>query len=109
MNLANDEQWRVRLAIIEYIPLLASQFGVKFFDEQLKGLCIDFLADKVSSIRAAATKNFKKLTEVFGVEWVSESIIPQIITVDIGEGYHRNMTTCSAISVSVAHTTPLPQ
>lgn len=29
-ELAKDKQWRVRLAIIEYIPLLAEQLGVSF-------------------------------------------------------------------------------
>jgi len=32
VELAEDKQWRVRLAIIEYIPLLASQLGEKFPD-----------------------------------------------------------------------------
>ena len=30
-----DTKWRVRLAIIEYMPLLAGQLGVEFFDEKL--------------------------------------------------------------------------
>jgi serine/threonine-protein phosphatase 2A regulatory subunit A len=76
MQLAEDKQWRVRLAIIEYIPLLASQLGVKFFDEKLSNLCMSWLGDTVFSIREAATHNLKKLTEVFGVEWASEAIIP---------------------------------
>ncbi len=29
-ELAEDKHWRVRLAIIEYIPLLASQLGAQF-------------------------------------------------------------------------------
>lgn len=35
IELAEDKQWRVRQAIIEHIPLLASQMGVKFFEERL--------------------------------------------------------------------------
>ena len=31
-ELAEDKHWRVRLAIIEYIPLLASQLGADFFE-----------------------------------------------------------------------------
>ncbi len=30
-DLATDKHWRVRLAIIHHIPLLASQLGVGFF------------------------------------------------------------------------------
>ena len=40
VQLAEDKQWRVRLAIIEYIPLLASQLGMIFFDEKLSSLCM---------------------------------------------------------------------
>lgn len=48
VELAEDRHWRVRLAIIEYIPLLASQLGVSFFDDKLGALCMQWLEDKVS-------------------------------------------------------------
>lgn len=47
VELAEDRHWRVRLAIIEYIPLLASQLGVEFFDDKLGSLCMQWLEDKV--------------------------------------------------------------
>jgi hypothetical protein len=47
VELAEDRHWRVRLAIIEYIPLLASQLGVGFFDDKLGTLCMQWLEDKV--------------------------------------------------------------
>lgn len=100
VNLAEDKQWRVRLAIIEYIPLLASQLGVKFFDEKLSNLCMGWLGDTVFSIREAATHNLRKLTEVFGVEWASEAIIPKVMTMGNHPNYLYRMTTCFAISVS---------
>ena len=99
VQLAEDKQWRVRLAIIEYIPLLASQLGVKFFDEKLSGLCMGWLGDTVFSIREAATHNLKKLTEVFGVEWASEAIIPKVMAMGNHPNYLYRMTTCFAISV----------
>ncbi|CAL5396172.1 unnamed protein product [Camellia sinensis] len=46
VELAKDRHWRVRLAIIEYIPLLASQLGVGFFDDKLGALCMQWLQDK---------------------------------------------------------------
>lgn len=99
MQLAEDKQWRVRLAIIEYIPLLASQLGVAFFDEKLSNLCMGWLGDTVFSIREAATHNLKKLTEVFGVEWASEAIIPKVMAMGNHPNYLYRMTTCFAISV----------
>lgn len=47
VELAEDRHWRVRLAIIDYIPLLASQLGVDFFDDKLGALCMQWLGDKV--------------------------------------------------------------
>ena len=101
VQLAEDKQWRVRLAIIEYIPLLASQLGVKFFDEQLSTLCMGWLGDTVFSIREAATSNLKKLTEVFGVEWANDAIIPKVMAMAQHPNYLYRMTTCFAISVGV--------
>lgn len=101
VQLAEDKQWRVRLAIIEYIPLLASQLGVKFFDEQLSDLCMGWLGDTVFSIREAATQNLKKLTEVFGVDWSKESIIPKVIAMGQHPNYLYRMTTCFAVSVRI--------
>merc|ERR1719452_344177 len=51
MELAEDSKWRVRLAIIEYMPLLAGQLGVEFFDEKLNSLCMTWLIDHVYAIR----------------------------------------------------------
>lgn len=45
VELAEDSKWRVRLAIIEYMPLLAGQLGVEFFDEKLNTLCMTWLVD----------------------------------------------------------------
>jgi serine/threonine-protein phosphatase 2A regulatory subunit A len=101
VQLAEDKQWRVRLAIIEYIPLLASQLGVKFFDEKLAALCMGWLGDTVFSIREAATHNLKKLTEVFGVEWANEAIIPKVMAMGAHPNYLYRMTTCFAITVSL--------
>jgi serine/threonine-protein phosphatase 2A regulatory subunit A len=103
VQLAEDKQWRVRLAIIEYIPLLASQLGVKFFDEKLSNLCMGWLGDTVFSIREAATHNLKKLTEVFGVDWASEAIIPKVMAMGSHPNYLYRMTTCFAITVRAPH------
>ena len=53
--LAEDRHWRVRLAIIEYIPLLASQLGVGFFDDKLGALCMQWLQDKVCIFTSCVT------------------------------------------------------
>ena len=45
VELAEDSKWRVRLAIIEYMPLLAVQLGVEVFEEKLNQLCMQWLID----------------------------------------------------------------
>jgi serine/threonine-protein phosphatase 2A regulatory subunit A len=101
IQLAEDKNWRVRLAIIQYIPLLASQLGVGFFDEKLSNLCMSWLGDTVFSIREAATFNLKKLTEVFGVAWAKEAIIPKVMAMGQHPNYLYRMTTCFAITASL--------
>ncbi|KAF2875536.1 armadillo-type protein [Massariosphaeria phaeospora] len=98
VQLAEDKQWRVRLAIIEYVPLLASQLGVKFFDEKLSSLCMSWLGDTVFSIREASTQNLKKLTEVFGVEWAKDAIVPKVMAMGQHPNYLYRMTTLFAVS-----------
>lgn len=99
VELAEDKSWRVRQAIIEYIPLLANQLGKPFFDEQLGNLCMSWLGDTVYSIREAATVNLKKLTEVFGVDWAKVAIVPKVMGMGSHPNYLFRMTTVQAITV----------
>jgi hypothetical protein len=89
----------VRQAIIEYIPLLATQLGKPFFDEQLGNLCMSWLGDSVYSIREAATINLKKLTEVFGVDWARTAIVPKVMGMATHPNYLYRLTTVQAITV----------
>jgi serine/threonine-protein phosphatase 2A regulatory subunit A len=88
VQLAEDKQWRVRLA----------QLGVQFFDEKLSSLCMSWLGDTVFSIREASTQNLKKLTEVFGVEWANDAIVPKVMAMGQHPNYLYRMTTCFAVS-----------
>ena len=48
-GLADDTHWRVRLAVINYIPLLATQLGAENFQQQLGQQCMRWLEDQASS------------------------------------------------------------
>lgn len=78
VELASDTKWRVRLAIIEYMPLLASQLGLQCFNERLTNLCLGWLVDDVYAVREAAVTNLRKLMDQFGVDWASSQIIPRV-------------------------------
>lgn len=102
VDLAEDKNWRVRLAIIEHIPLLAKQLGREFFEDnsRLGDLCISWLGDCVYSIREAAITNLKALTEVFGLDWAKDHIVPQVLSMyDRSNNYLLRMTSLHAIGV----------
>lgn len=61
---------------------------------------MSWLGDTVFSIREASTQNLKKLTEVFGVEWANEAIVPKVMAMGQHPNYLYRMTTCFAVSVS---------
>ncbi|XP_072125759.1 serine/threonine-protein phosphatase 2A 65 kDa regulatory subunit A beta isoform-like [Mobula birostris] len=99
VELAEDAKWRVRLAIIEYMPLLAGLLGVEFFDEKLNSLCMTWLVDHVYAIREAATNNLTKLVEKFGKDWAESTIVPKVLAMASDPNYHHRMTTLFCINV----------
>ncbi|CAF5072171.1 unnamed protein product, partial [Rotaria magnacalcarata] len=98
VELASDAKWRVRLGIIEYMPLLAGQLGAEFFDEKLSSLCMSWLTDHVFAIREAATNNLKKLVEKFGRDWAQSTVIPKVIQLARDQNYLYRMTCLFAIN-----------
>lgn len=66
-----DKQWCVCLVIIGYMFLFVGQLGVGFFNEKFSSFCMGWFGDIVFFICEVVIYNFKRLIEVFGVEWVS--------------------------------------
>jgi serine/threonine-protein phosphatase 2A regulatory subunit A len=99
VELAEDKNWRVRLAIITQIPLLAKQLGVAFFDEKLAQLSMNWLGDPVYSIRDAATMNLESLTREFGAEWAKATILPRVLQMASSPNYLYRMTVLFSLGV----------
>lgn len=91
-----DNKWRVRLAIINHIPLLAGQLKESFFEEKLSNLCTDWLGDSVYCIRQAATEKLAMLADVFGPDWVEKHILPKVIIHSQSQSYLFRMTALHA-------------
>lgn len=106
IELAQDGKWRVRLAIIQHIPLLAGQLGHEFFEQRLRDLCMSWLSDEVFSIREAASDNLTQLTAVFGVAWMRQHILPRVIDMCSNSNYLCRMTALKA--TVVCHVFQLP-
>ncbi|XP_020798387.1 serine/threonine-protein phosphatase PP2A 65 kDa regulatory subunit-like [Drosophila serrata] len=98
-ELAEDSKWRVRLAIVEYMPSLAGQLGQEFFNKKLHGLCQFWLNDHVFAIREAAALNLKKLVKHFGAPWAEQTIIPMILVMSRNTNYLYRMTCLLCLSV----------
>merc|ERR1719198_2044886 len=96
-ELAQDRQWRVRAAIIEYMPPLAAQLGASYFNEKLGTMCIGWLQDCVFAIREAAIVNLRELIEVFGVAWATQQVIPQVLEGHKHSNYLYRMTVLYSI------------
>ncbi|KAL0760017.1 hypothetical protein Bca101_076167 [Brassica carinata] len=94
-----NQHLRVRLAIIEYVPLLASQLGIGFFDDKLGALCMQWLQDKVYSIREAGANNLKRLAEEFGSEWAMQHLVPQVLEMVNNPHYLHRMMALRVISL----------
>lgn len=99
VELSEDKSWRVRLAIIEFIPLISKQLGMQFFDEKLSTMCMSWLSDSVFAIREAATVNLRRLTEVFGYEWAKTNLIPKILAMVTHTNCTHRLTTVFALNV----------
>jgi hypothetical protein len=50
-ELAQDRQWRVRVAVIELMPSLAERLGEGFFTDELRKLCLASVRDRVFAVR----------------------------------------------------------
>lgn len=57
VELSEDKQWRVRLAIIDFLPLLAKQLGQQFFDDKLLPMCMAWLNDPIFAIREVGLRS----------------------------------------------------
>mmetsp|Transcript_69013 Transcript_69013/g.224993 ORF Transcript_69013/g.224993 Transcript_69013/m.224993 type:complete len:597 (-) Transcript_69013:110-1900(-) len=77
-DLGKDRQWRIRLAVIECMPVLAQYLGEVAFTKELSHLFGVWLVDPVFSVRDAAAANFKRLAEVLGQPWSEAHIVPQL-------------------------------
>ena len=123
VELARDRMWRVRLAIIEHMPLLAKQLGPDGFNQghnenNLAKLSIEWLSDEVNeckpylakvsvvsllsqvnAIREAACTNLKNLAAVFGEDWAKSFLMPEIQTMRKSQNYLQRLTTLRIIKI----------
>lgn len=96
--LAQHPQWRVRLAVLELLPVLAADFGLRTFAPALGELCVSWLHDSVHAVRTAAVAAIGKLTAVFGPEWTQTAILPSALLLHSNPCYLHRLTTLAVIT-----------
>lgn len=68
-ELAEDKHWRVRLAIVEHIPLLAKQLGAEFFQDKLGPQLLRSLEDQVRARARACARACVRASWPQGRAW----------------------------------------
>lgn len=81
------QSWRVRVSIIERMPLFAEQLGPSFFQERLSALCVSLLTDSVFAVREAAVLNLSALCKALGPQWSINHLLPKLLPLANHERY----------------------
>ena len=82
------QSWRVRVSIIERMPLFAEQLGPAFFQERLSALCVSLLTDSVFAVRQSAVFNLGALCKALGPQWSLNHLLPKLLPLAKHERYY---------------------
>jgi serine/threonine-protein phosphatase 2A regulatory subunit A len=74
-----DNQWRIRLAVVEQIGLLAKQFGVEVFQSKFETVFLSSIDDSVFYVRMRAVEVLRKVAKTFGSAWTVDHLLPKIL------------------------------
>ncbi|CAG7862247.1 unnamed protein product [Brassica rapa] len=107
LSLLKDEFPDVCLNIISKLDQVNQVIGIDLLSRSLlpaivlasSTLCMQWLQDKVHSIRDAAANNLKRLAEEFGHEWAMQHIVPQFLEMINNPHYLYRMTILRAVSL----------
>ncbi|VDD75557.1 unnamed protein product [Mesocestoides corti] len=97
VELAKVPVWRIRLAVINQMPLIADQLGQSFFEEGLMQHFLGWLADAAYAVREAAVVNLTRLTEKFGPTWARTFFLSEITQLSHNENYLQRMISLQCI------------
>eukprot|EP00922_Rhytidocystis_sp_ex-Travisia-forbesii_P050392 GHVS01074920.1.p1 GENE.GHVS01074920.1~~GHVS01074920.1.p1 ORF type:complete len:646 (-),score=134.34 GHVS01074920.1:181-2118(-) len=80
-SLVEDVQWRIRLAVVNLIPVLANAFGVRAFESRLQSVFLLTLTDNVNAVRDSTINTIETLAKSFGSEWTMLAFSPKILEI----------------------------
>lgn len=101
LKLREDDNWRIRKAVIETLPVLAESMGIDFFETRLMDMYFSGFRDRICEVRLAATTSLCRLSKVAGGAWVQEHILPKIKSLyDESSFYLIRLAVLQALKVS---------
>merc|ERR1719359_805674 len=92
-----DNQWRIRLAVVEQIASLVKQFGVDMFQTKLESVFLSSIDDSVFFVRMQAVDVLRKVAKHFGATWTVDHLLPKILE-------HYNANSGFVMRVTVLNT-----
>ena len=80
-SLTKDSQWRVRMAIFEFIGIVGAEVGRETFNATLENIFFQYLDNNAASVRQMGVKKVGDLAndKSFGREWVKTRLIPKAV------------------------------
>eukprot|EP01053_Blabericola_migrator_P007129 Blabericola_migrator_1__7128@NODE_360_length_9432_cov_135_447517_g288_i0_p2_GENE_NODE_360_length_9432_cov_135_447517_g288_i0NODE_360_length_9432_cov_135_447517_g288_i0_p2_ORF_typecomplete_len504_score63_21HEAT/PF02985_22/0_00041HEAT/PF02985_22/1_9e03HEAT/PF02985_22/15HEAT/PF02985_22/0_24HEAT/PF02985_22/3_9HEAT/PF02985_22/18HEAT/PF02985_22/0_001CLASP_N/PF12348_8/4_3e06CLASP_N/PF12348_8/1_8e06CLASP_N/PF12348_8/2_6HEAT_2/PF13646_6/0_027HEAT_2/PF13646_6/0_0066HEAT_2/PF13646_6/0_0026HEAT_2/PF13646_6/ len=76
----SDQQWRIRLALVEQIPRMARLFGSEsFLKTEWEGLYFGALLDHAHAVRQAAVNSVVDIGNHFGPEWARTYLLDNLL------------------------------
>ena len=101
IDLCADTRWRVRVAVVECIPMIAKLFGVTFFNQRMLTTCMSWLCDNVSAVRKTATDNLKELAMLFGEQWTLDHVFSRVTDTFEDASFMKRLTALYTLQVLV--------
>ncbi len=104
-NMTKDAQWRVRMAVFEFIGDMSKEFGKDIFQKHLESIFITYLTNTAASVRETGIKKANELADKFKADWVVSSFVPKVIesyNID-KQGYNYRMCALNSLACVIPY------
>eukprot|EP00923_Selenidium_pygospionis_P025871 GHVN01045789.1.p1 GENE.GHVN01045789.1~~GHVN01045789.1.p1 ORF type:complete len:604 (+),score=61.95 GHVN01045789.1:3599-5410(+) len=92
-RLSHDPQWRVRKMVVETFSEILDGVPLAYFEEKMKPFCFGWLLDPVHGVKMQAIRCIGKMLVLFGEEWTTRIILPEINTLSQSTEYDSRKTS----------------
>jgi hypothetical protein len=93
-----DTQWRVKISTIEILYAISVVSSLEFFEQNIFQVLIVYIQDSVSRVSHYVMTGLPLLAERFGVEWLTEKLMPQLVPLRDSRNYVQREVFLMAIA-----------